>query len=77
LAPVACERTVERELGRVADTEMVAGIDVPKTPPADVASGLLDGLTADEEDIFPDPNATAMAAMWWSDPKSFERAFAA
>jgi NAD(P)-dependent dehydrogenase (short-subunit alcohol dehydrogenase family) len=59
------------------DTDMLAGIDAPKSPPAEVAAALLGGLAADEEDIFPDPNATAMAALWWSDPKAFERAFAA
>jgi NAD(P)-dependent dehydrogenase (short-subunit alcohol dehydrogenase family) len=57
------------------DTDMLAGIDAPKTPPADVAAGILDGLGADQEDIFPDPNAQAMSQTWWSDPKSFERAF--
>jgi NAD(P)-dependent dehydrogenase (short-subunit alcohol dehydrogenase family) len=58
------------------DTDMLAGIDAPKTPPRQVAEGLLDGLAADQEDIFPDPNAQAMARTWWSDPKAFERAFA-
>lgn len=57
------------------DTDMLAGIDAPKAPAADVASGVLDGLAADQEDIFPDPNAKAMSETWWSDPKSFERAF--
>ena len=57
------------------DTDMLAGIDAPKTPPPDVAKGILDGLEADQEDIFPDPNARAMAEVWWSDPKAFERAF--
>lgn len=59
------------------DTEMLAGWDVPKTPPAQVAEWLLDGLAAEEEDIFPDPNARAMAQTWWTSPKEFERAFAA
>jgi hypothetical protein len=54
---------------------MLAGIDAPKTAAAEVAAGLLDGLAADEEDIFPDPNARAMAELWWGDPKAFERAF--
>jgi NAD(P)-dependent dehydrogenase (short-subunit alcohol dehydrogenase family) len=57
------------------DTDMLADIDAPKTPPADVAAAILNGLAADEEDIFPDPNAQAMAKIWWSDPKSFEHAF--
>jgi NAD(P)-dependent dehydrogenase (short-subunit alcohol dehydrogenase family) len=59
------------------DTDMLAGVDAPKTPPSQVADGLLDGLAADQEDIFPDPNAQAMARTWWADPKAFERAFSA
>jgi short-subunit dehydrogenase len=58
------------------DTDMLAGIDAPKTPPADVAAGILAGLATDQEDIFPDPNAEAMSQVWWTDPKSFEQAFA-
>jgi NAD(P)-dependent dehydrogenase (short-subunit alcohol dehydrogenase family) len=57
------------------DTDMLAGVEAPKTPPRQVAEGLLDGLAADQEDIFPDPNAQAMARTWWADPKAFERAF--
>ena len=57
------------------DTDMLAGIDAPKTPAASVADGILRGLSADQEDIFPDPNSQAMSEVWWSDPKSFERAF--
>jgi NAD(P)-dependent dehydrogenase (short-subunit alcohol dehydrogenase family) len=57
------------------DTDMVAGIDTAKTPPEQVAAGLLDGLAADQEDIFPDPNSQAMAPTWWSNPKAFERVF--
>lgn len=57
------------------DTDMLAGVDAPKTPPAEVAGRLLDGLAADQEDIFPDPNAEAMSQLWWSDPKGLERAF--
>jgi hypothetical protein len=40
-----------------------------------VADGILAGLATDDEDIFPDPNAKAMAGIWWSDPKSVEHAF--
>jgi NAD(P)-dependent dehydrogenase (short-subunit alcohol dehydrogenase family) len=57
------------------DTDMLAGIDAPKTPPARVAAGILDGLAADEHEIFPDPTARAMAQTWRSDPKAFELAF--
>ena len=57
------------------DTRMLEGIDLPKTHPAEVARGLLDGLEEDREDIFPDPNAVALSRVWWSDPKGVERAF--
>lgn len=57
------------------DTDMLAGIEAPKTAPDQVAAGILDALADDSEDIFPDPNSQAMAQIWWSDPKSFERAF--
>lgn len=57
------------------DTDMLAGIDAPKTAAPEVASRLLDGIAADQPYIFPDPNAEAMSQMWWSDPKAFERAF--
>lgn len=57
------------------DTDMLAGIDAPKTPASQVADGILSGLAAGQEDIFPDPNSQAMSEVWWSDPKSFERAF--
>jgi NAD(P)-dependent dehydrogenase (short-subunit alcohol dehydrogenase family) len=58
------------------DTDMLAGFDVPKAPPAEVAARLLDGLAADQEDIFPDANAEAMSTLWRSDPKAVERALA-
>jgi NAD(P)-dependent dehydrogenase (short-subunit alcohol dehydrogenase family) len=58
------------------DTDMLAGVDVPKAPPAEVAARLLDGLAAGEEDIFPDANAQAMATVWRGDPKAVERALA-
>jgi NAD(P)-dependent dehydrogenase (short-subunit alcohol dehydrogenase family) len=57
------------------DTDMLAGVDAPKTAPDVVAAGILDGLAADQEDIFPDPTAQTMSRTWWRDPKSFERAF--
>ena len=58
------------------DTDMLAGIDAPKAPPAEVAARIVTGLTTNQEDIFPDPGSEAMSEVWWSDPKSFERAFA-
>lgn len=78
LRPVLADRriTVHGVYPAGIDTDMVRGIDVPKTPAAVVAAGILDGLAAGREDIFPDANAEAMSRTWWSDPKAFERAFA-
>jgi NAD(P)-dependent dehydrogenase (short-subunit alcohol dehydrogenase family) len=58
------------------DTDMLAGYDVPKAEPRTVADAILDGLVAGQSDIFPDPTSQQMAALWWSDPKAFELAFA-
>ena len=46
------------------DTEMVRGLDIPKTPPADVARAIFDAAQAGEEDIFPDPMSAALAEKW-------------
>jgi len=58
------------------DTDMLKGVEMPKTPPADVASAVLRGIEADEEDIFPDPMSRQLYAHWTSDHKAVERQFA-
>lgn len=58
------------------DTDMVRDLQLPKTSPADVAKGVLDGIARGEEEIFPDPMAQQMGALWNKSPKEFERAFA-
>jgi hypothetical protein len=45
----------------------------PKTPPRDVASAILDGLEAGQEDIFPDPFAVDFGRQFRSSPKASER----
>lgn len=61
------------------DTDMTK--DLPpqftKTAPEDVASGILDGIEAGDEDIFPDPFAVAFAEQFHSSPKDLERQMAA
>jgi NAD(P)-dependent dehydrogenase (short-subunit alcohol dehydrogenase family) len=78
LRPVLAERgiAVHGVYPAGIDTDMLAGIEVPKTPPSEVAARILDGLAADEDDIFPDDNAAAMAGIWRRDPKAVERALA-
>jgi len=58
------------------DTDMVKALQLPKTSPADVANGVIAGIARGEEDIFPDPMAQQMGALWNKSPKEFERAFA-
>jgi NAD(P)-dependent dehydrogenase (short-subunit alcohol dehydrogenase family) len=46
------------------DTDMVRDLDVPKTPPADVARAALDGVELGEEEVFPDPFSQMWAEGW-------------
>lgn len=58
------------------DTDMVKGLPMPKTSPADTARGVLAGIARGDEEIFPDPMAQEMGALWNRSHKEFERAFA-
>lgn len=58
------------------DTDMVRDLKMPKTSAADVARGVLAGVEREEEEIFPDPMAREMGALWNRSPKDYERAFA-
>ncbi|MEW6583631.1 MAG: SDR family oxidoreductase [Actinomycetota bacterium] len=58
------------------DTDMLAGLDLPKTAPRHVAEAILDGVAAGHEDVFPDPNSQQAAEVWLSDPKGLERQLA-
>jgi NAD(P)-dependent dehydrogenase (short-subunit alcohol dehydrogenase family) len=59
------------------DTDMLAGVEMTKTSPADLAAAVLAGIEADQEDIFPDPMSTQLYAAWRQDHKTIERQFAA
>lgn len=60
-------------LAGAIDTDMVRGMEMPKTSPVDVARGILEGLDRDEDDIAPDPMSRDLVAMWRKDPKALER----
>ena len=60
----------------VIDTDMVKDLPMPKTSPADTATGLLAGVERGDEEIFPDPMAQQMGALWNNSHKELERAFA-
>ena len=59
------------------DTDMAAAIDITKTSPAEVAQAIIEGLTSNAEDIFPDPMSRAVYAAWSQDHKAVEHQFAA
>jgi short-subunit dehydrogenase len=60
------------------DTDMVRELDIPKTPPEDVARAMLEGVERGEEDIFPDPLSESMAENWRASAvKALEHEFAA
>jgi NAD(P)-dependent dehydrogenase (short-subunit alcohol dehydrogenase family) len=58
------------------DTDMTKDLPMPKTSPAETARGLLAGIARGEEEIFPDPMAQQMGALWNKSHKEYERAFA-
>jgi NAD(P)-dependent dehydrogenase (short-subunit alcohol dehydrogenase family) len=60
----------------VIDTDMVRDFKVPKTSAADTAKGLIAGIARGDEEIFPDPMAQQMGALWNKSHKEYERAFA-
>jgi NAD(P)-dependent dehydrogenase (short-subunit alcohol dehydrogenase family) len=59
------------------DTDMLEGVEMPKTAPEVVAEAVLAGIESDSEDIFPDPMSRQLYASWSADHKSVERQFAA
>lgn len=59
------------------DTDMLAGVDMPKTAPADIAAAVVAGIAAGQEDIFPDAMSAGLYAAWKADHKSVEKQFAA
>ena len=46
------------------DTDMVRDLDLPKSPPEDVARAMLDSVERGDEDIFPDPMSQLLAEGW-------------
>ena len=55
------------------DTDMAEKVPLEKVSPASVATAILDGLEAGEEDILPDPYAVEEGAVYAASPKTLER----
>jgi NAD(P)-dependent dehydrogenase (short-subunit alcohol dehydrogenase family) len=58
------------------DTDMLAGVEMPKAAPEDVAAAIVAGVAANQEDIFPDAMSARVYAAWKQDHKAIERQFA-
>ncbi len=59
------------------DTDMIKAIDMPKTPPAEIARAIVAGIAAGTEDVFPDPMSAGVYEQWKHDHKAVERQFGA
>jgi NAD(P)-dependent dehydrogenase (short-subunit alcohol dehydrogenase family) len=59
------------------DTEMLAGVEMAKTSPADIVSAVLNGIETNQEDIFPDAMSSQVYSAWKQDHKAVEKQFAA
>ena len=69
--------SVHAVLAGPVDTDMTRGFEIPKSAPESVAKGILDGLEAKEEEIFPDPMSQSLAEGWRNGvAKSLERQYA-
>lgn len=58
------------------ETDMTAGIDIPKMQPTAVVSAALDAVEAGIEDVYPGDMATGVAQGLAADPKAVEKEFA-
>jgi len=58
------------------DTDMLAGVEMDKSSPQDVAEAIVAGVQAGDEDIFPDPMAASVYEAWCADHKAVEKQFA-
>ena len=50
------------------DTDMNAGLDIPKASPESAARAIFDGVDNGEEEIFPDPLSETIAQAWRDGP---------
>jgi NAD(P)-dependent dehydrogenase (short-subunit alcohol dehydrogenase family) len=55
------------------DTRMAASIPLAKASASDTAHGIIAGIEAGVEDIFPDPMSVGMGGLFLADPKGLER----
>jgi NAD(P)-dependent dehydrogenase (short-subunit alcohol dehydrogenase family) len=59
------------------DTAMLAGVEIDKANPDDVARSILEGVIEGKEDIFPEAMSSSVYEAWTRDHKAVEKQFAA
>jgi short-subunit dehydrogenase len=59
------------------DTDMLAGVEMPKTQPEEIAAAIIAGITSNQEDIFPDGMSQQLSQLWLQNPKQLEAQFGA
>jgi hypothetical protein len=55
---------------------MLAGVEMPKARPEDVAAAIVAGVSQSFEDIFPDAMSASLYDAWRKDHKAVEKQFA-
>jgi|SRR5436190_5171206 len=58
------------------DTRMAEGLPMEKTSPSTAAQGIVAGIEAGNEEIFPDPMSRDFGSGFFADPKGLERQLA-
>jgi len=58
------------------DTDMLAGVEMPKARPDEVATAIVAGVSQSREDIFPDAMSASLYDAWRKDHKAVEKQFA-
>jgi NAD(P)-dependent dehydrogenase (short-subunit alcohol dehydrogenase family) len=58
------------------DTDMVRAMEMPKTPPLEVARNIVRAVQQGQDDILPESGSQAMFEVWRRDPRALERQLA-
>ena len=58
------------------DTDMLAGVEMPKSPASEIAGAISEGIRRGDEDIFPDQMSAGLYEQWKKDHKAVEHQFA-
>ena len=71
-----CNIAVHGVFPGAVDTDMLAGVEMPKARRDDVAAAIIAGVAQSREDIFPDAMSASLYDAWRKDHKAVEKQFA-